>query len=73
MTTITETGFDVAKAEAFGGHLVPILSGSLLSCMLDIGHRTGLFVATPVDMRSGQVRRQHRRPRAHPRRPSAQW
>jgi hypothetical protein len=43
--TVTETAFDSAKAEAFGGHLMSILRGSLLSSMVDIGHRTGLFVA----------------------------
>src|SRR5215471_18737616 len=37
--------FDGAKAEAFGGHLMSILTGSLLSSMVDIGHRTGLFAA----------------------------
>ena len=36
---------DGAKAEAFGGHLMSILGGSLLSSMVDIGHRTGLFAA----------------------------
>jgi SAM-dependent methyltransferase len=39
------TGFDGAKAEAFGGHVMSILTGSLLSAMVDIGHRTGLFAA----------------------------
>src|SRR5262245_62704674 len=43
--TTTETAFDGAKAEAFGGRLMAILSGSLLSSMVDIGHRTGLFAA----------------------------
>jgi winged helix-turn-helix protein len=43
--TTTETVFDGAKAEAFGGHLMSILGGSLLSSMVDIGRRTGLFVA----------------------------
>jgi SAM-dependent methyltransferase len=36
-------GFDPAKAEAFGGRLMGILGGGLLSLMVDIGHRTGLF------------------------------
>lgn len=44
--TITETEFDPAKAEAFGGYLFSLLRGSLLSAMVDIGHRTGLFAAT---------------------------
>ena len=43
--TTTETAFDTAKAEAFGGQLMAILGGSLLSSMVDIGHRTGLFAA----------------------------
>jgi SAM-dependent methyltransferase len=43
--TTTDTGFDPGKVEAFGGHLMGILSGSLLSAMVDIGHRTGLFAA----------------------------
>jgi SAM-dependent methyltransferase len=44
-TETTPTGFDPAKAEAFAGRLTTILSGGLLSCMVDIGHRTGLFAA----------------------------
>src|SRR5689334_24312949 len=43
--TTTETVFDGAKAEAFGGHIMSILKDGLLSSMVDIGHRTGLFVA----------------------------
>ena len=39
------TGFDPAKVEAFVGHLMPILKGGLLSYMIDIGDRTGLFAA----------------------------
>jgi SAM-dependent methyltransferase len=39
------TSFDPAKAEAFSGHLMQILGGGLLSLMVDIGHRTGLFAA----------------------------
>ena len=37
--------FDGAKAKAFGGRMMSILTGSLLSSMVDIGHRTGLFAA----------------------------
>jgi 2-polyprenyl-3-methyl-5-hydroxy-6-metoxy-1,4-benzoquinol methylase len=40
-----DTGFDPAKAEAFGGQLMGVLGGGLLSLMVDIGHRTGLFAA----------------------------
>src|SRR5215469_7376394 len=43
--TFDGTTFDGAKAEAFGGHVMSILTGSLLSSMMDIGHRTGLFAA----------------------------
>jgi SAM-dependent methyltransferase len=39
------TPFNPAKAEAFSGHLMQILGGGLLSLMVDIGHRTGLFAA----------------------------
>jgi SAM-dependent methyltransferase len=38
-------GFDPAKAEAFGGRMMGILTGGLLSMMVDIGHRTGLFAS----------------------------
>ena len=40
-----ETEFDPAKAEAFGGQVMGILAGGLLSLMVDVGHRTGLFAA----------------------------
>lgn len=43
--TATKTAFDPAKTEAFGGRMMSILGGSLLSSMVDIGHRTGLFAA----------------------------
>lgn len=33
----------MAKAEAFGGHVVGIINGGMLSLMLGIGHRVGLF------------------------------
>ncbi len=39
--TIAE--FDKVKAESFAGYAVGILNGGLLSLMLSIGHRTGLF------------------------------
>ncbi|MGN6792142.1 MAG: class I SAM-dependent methyltransferase [Streptosporangiaceae bacterium] len=49
-TTTTQTTeraaeFDPAKAEAFGQHMMGILSGGMLSLMVDVGHRTGLFAA----------------------------
>src|SRR5215470_9678373 len=37
--------FDPEKAAAFGGRIMQILGGGLLSLMVDIGHRTGLFAA----------------------------
>lgn len=37
----TASEFDIAKAEAFGQQMMGILSGGLLSLMVDIGHRTG--------------------------------
>jgi winged helix-turn-helix protein len=37
--------FDEAKAEAFGGRIMSILTGSLLGSMVDIGYRIGLFAA----------------------------
>jgi SAM-dependent methyltransferase len=43
-TTLTET-FDPARAEAFAGRLLELYTGGLLSLMVDIGHRTGLFAA----------------------------
>jgi ubiquinone/menaquinone biosynthesis C-methylase UbiE len=42
MTTATQE-LDMAKAEAFGGQVVGILNGGVLSLMLSIGHKTGLF------------------------------
>jgi SAM-dependent methyltransferase len=44
-TTLDRATFDGAKAEAFGCRMMSILTGSLLSSMVDIGHRTGLFAA----------------------------
>ena len=43
--TTTASAFDESRVEAFAGHLLTILKGGLLSCMIDIGHRTGLFAA----------------------------
>jgi 2-polyprenyl-3-methyl-5-hydroxy-6-metoxy-1,4-benzoquinol methylase len=42
VTTATQE-LDMAKAEAFGGQVVGILNGAMLSLMLSIGHKTGLF------------------------------
>jgi SAM-dependent methyltransferase len=44
-TNPAEMDFDPAKAEAFGGQMMGILTGGLLSLMVDVGHRTGLFGA----------------------------
>ncbi len=43
--TATQRQFDAARAEAFGGRMLSILGGGLLSSMVDIGHRTALFAA----------------------------
>jgi hypothetical protein len=43
---MTETAvFDPTEMEQFAGQLVSIYAGSMLSYMIDIGHRTGLFTA----------------------------
>jgi SAM-dependent methyltransferase len=44
----TEQDLDGSKVEAFAGYLTSILTGSLLSYMIDIGDRTGLFTAAAV-------------------------
>jgi SAM-dependent methyltransferase len=44
--TATETRFDPAKVEALAGKLTQICTGGLLSYMIDLGDRTGLFAAT---------------------------
>ena len=44
-TSALPAEFDPAKAEAFGQLILGILGGGLLSLMVDIGHRTGLFTA----------------------------
>ena len=43
--TATDTAFDPAKVEAFAGKLLPILANGLVSHMIDLGDRTGLFAA----------------------------
>jgi SAM-dependent methyltransferase len=40
---MTDTAFDPAKVEEFSGRMMGIYAGSMLSYMIDIGHRTGLF------------------------------
>lgn len=40
---MTTEQLDAAKAEAFAGHVVGILNGGMLSLMMGIGHRTGLY------------------------------
>lgn len=44
--TATDTAFNPAKVEAFAGKLLPILSGALVSHMIDLGDRTGLFASS---------------------------
>jgi SAM-dependent methyltransferase len=36
---------DEGQVEAFAGRLFELYTGGLLTCMIDIGHRTGLFAA----------------------------
>jgi SAM-dependent methyltransferase len=45
METTVDIQFDAARAEAFGGRLFELYTGSLLTYLIDIGHRTGLFDA----------------------------
>ncbi|MCI0343652.1 MAG: class I SAM-dependent methyltransferase [Planctomycetales bacterium] len=40
---MVEATFDKVKAEAFAGHMLGILNGGLLTLMVSVGHRTGLF------------------------------
>ena len=53
--TITE--IDAARAEEFGGELLQILNGGMLTLMISVGHRTGLFdtLATLAPSTSQQV------------------
>ena len=44
-STPTQATFNPGKAEAFGERLMGILGGGMLSSMVDIGHRAGLFEA----------------------------
>ena len=37
--------FDEARAEAFAGRLFELYTGGMLTYMIDLGHRTGLFDA----------------------------
>jgi len=39
----TATALDQARAEAFGGQVVGIVNNAMLSFLISIGHRTGLF------------------------------
>ena len=39
----TQTTFDPARAEAFGGRILDAINGGALAMMLSIGHRTGVF------------------------------
>jgi hypothetical protein len=42
---MTPRPLDEAKVEAFAGHLLELYSGGMLTFLVDIGHRTGLFAA----------------------------
>ena len=41
--TNSESGFDQAKAEAFGDRFLTVLNNGALCLMVSVGHRTGLF------------------------------
>jgi SAM-dependent methyltransferase len=43
--TVTPRPLDEAKLEAFAGRLLELYTGGILSLLIDIGHRTGLFAA----------------------------
>src|SRR5918996_3530795 len=43
--TVTSRPLDEAKVEAFAGRLLELYTGGLLTFLVDIGHRTGLFAA----------------------------
>ena len=45
MTTSTTETFDPLVAEAFAGKLMGLYTGGMITSMVDIGHRTGLFEA----------------------------
>src|SRR5690349_22564021 len=42
---VPEAAFDTSRVEAFGERTLSILGNAMLSSMVDIGHRTGLFMA----------------------------
>lgn len=44
-TTETVTPIDEARVEEFAGRLIGLYTGSMLTLMVDLGHRTGLFTA----------------------------
>ena len=41
----TTTPLDAARVEEFAGEVFGLYSGGMLTFMIDIGHRTGLFTA----------------------------
>ncbi len=40
---MTTEQIDMARAEAFGGQMIEMMNGAMLSLMTSVGHRTGLF------------------------------
>jgi hypothetical protein len=42
---MTAQTLDQAEVEAFAGRLMELYTGGMLTCLVDIGHRTGLFAA----------------------------
>lgn len=53
--TATDTAFNPAKVEAFAGKLLPILSGAMVSHMIDLGDRTGLFASAAAGGTSQEI------------------
>jgi SAM-dependent methyltransferase len=47
--TVTDTELDPAELEACAGRVLGIYAGSMLTYMIDIGHRTGLLTAAAED------------------------
>src|SRR5438445_3967683 len=45
MTTTTDETLDPAAVEEFAGRIFGLLTGSMITYMIDLGHRTGLFDA----------------------------
>jgi len=55
MSTTTTTAFDPAKVEALAGRLMSTLTGALVSYMIDLGDRVGLFDAAAAGGTSDEI------------------